>query len=214
MGTGSSFVMYPHYWTPVYKNLYKEELSPTSDEFKYCKALFPDSADIKTIIRIQNKKLWKRYAIARSLVEEKTKTSEEVFLLHGTKECNVKSICEKGFKVSKCEKGLFGVGCYFTNAYSMAMYYTDMYPASEKFIFVVRILSYENNKDAILCSQSSEGNIILVKDESIVCPEYLVCFNNDKSNICHVNASVNTKCTFIVVYHYFNTVTQFQHTQL
>jgi hypothetical protein len=74
------------------------------------------NAVIKTIERIQAKKMFEKYAMFRDIIASKNKGNpNELFLFHGTSGTSPSVIYEGegGFDMRFCSAGMWGVATYF-----------------------------------------------------------------------------------------------------
>eukprot|EP00039_Didymoeca_costata_P006815 m.93604 g.93604 ORF g.93604 m.93604 type:complete len:533 (-) comp13403_c0_seq2:2791-4389(-) len=110
---------------------------------------------VKKVERIENLKLWKRYAVHRgetisdgpaikppvqtaslNSALQMLETSNEFMLFHGTKKKYVDNVCNHGFDNRVSSTGLFGNGIYFAESASKSDQYV---PRGEGSMFLARV---------------------------------------------------------------------------
>ena len=150
----------PSEWTPQAdrENLKLIDLARDGEEWKTIDRRFKSTlgaANILSIIRIQNKWLWKKYTLEKELLNRKNKGRiNEKELFHGTRANDPKLIYngQQGFDMRMSNNGLWGQANYFAVNSS----YSDQYAfvsGGTREMFLVKVLtgdSYECNPNSNL----------------------------------------------------------------
>ena len=148
----------PVEWAPQTGYLELIDLARDGEEWRSIEEHFKSTlrtANILSIIRIQNKWLWKKYTLEKQLLNRKNKGRvNEKELFHGTRGNDPKLIYngQDGFDMRMSNDGLWGQANYFAVNSS----YSDQYAfvsGSTKEMFLVKVLtgdSYECNPDSSL----------------------------------------------------------------
>mgnify|MGYP002803821129 FL=1 len=128
---------FPLYWSPQENDIEIVTLDKGRDEYRSIRDTFllsmPESCVIG-IERIQNKKLFIRYAFQKALLLDKNSGNEqnlnEQLLFHGTSKTPPSKIwqSEDGFDLRYCRWGMWGIGSYFAKKAS----YSDKYAYTYK----------------------------------------------------------------------------------
>ena len=128
---------FPLFWSPQENDIEIVMLDKGKEEYRTIRDTFllsmPESCVIG-IERIQNKKLFIRYAFQKALLLDKNSGNEqnlnEQLLFHGTSKTPPSKIwqSEDGFDLRYCRWGMWGIGSYFAKKAS----YSDKYAYSYK----------------------------------------------------------------------------------
>ena len=102
---------------------------------------------IKSIVRIQNKWLWKRYTQHRTMLKEKNNgLVNEMDLFHGTGDTPPMKIydSEEGFDMRFSAQGMWGQANYFAVNASYSNSYAHQNSRGDKEIFLAKVLTGDN----------------------------------------------------------------------
>lgn len=137
----------PDSWQPQTNNLEHFKIAEGSEEFNGIAAPFKKTlqqdATILSMHRIQNKNLWRFYALTRHRVASRNthKDANEMLLYHGARvRENMNAIQEFGFDMRVARDGSAGIGIYFAvnSSYSNGGYVLR-HPDGTKEMFVCRV---------------------------------------------------------------------------
>ena len=168
-------IVLPEEWEPQDTDLKLFTLDDTGNEeevWRVANLFFqtlPD-AEIRTIERIQNRVLWKKYSMRAKSMQEDNIPCREKTLFHGTKQTNPKQICEGGdsFDMRLSRDGAWGKGNYFAvNASLCDRSYVHAIPGNMKKLLLARVLtgnSYYSsqksfNKPPLLSGTGEAGRV-------------------------------------------------------
>ena len=121
------------------------DASTNEEEFTKIASLFfqslPD-VEIRTIERIQNRVLWKKYSTKSKSMHEDNIPCREKTLFHGTKQTNPKDIYEgdSSFDMRHSRDGMWGKGNYFAVNSSLADGYAHQVHGVKK-LLLARVLT-------------------------------------------------------------------------
>jgi glycerol-3-phosphate cytidylyltransferase-like family protein len=192
-------------WVPMISNctFIRTDIEQHTAEYNAVKKLFKSTTKrqfhVIRIERIQNPYLLGCFLLKKNEMECMPGSYvTERRLFHGTKQCNVKSICENNFdwRLHGDSKGnRFGKGVSFSPISFYASHYSDK-KAAVKVMFLVRVLvsniteghedmtippliSYtynQNNTQRYDTSQKENGHVIVKFFDSEYYPEYLIYY--------------------------------------
>lgn len=96
--------------------------------------------EIKSVVRIQNSKLFDHYYISQSTLVKRNKKSNEKALFHGCASGAIQSIASTGFDIRMSSfKGAAGVGIYFAQFPRTSLSYIRDCPPTEMKILLCRV---------------------------------------------------------------------------
>jgi len=153
---------------------------------------------IYEIYRVENNRLWQKYAWTRHEVKMERDLTNERYLFHGTDMVSMGKIVEGGFDFRMSRPGMFGIGTYFARNSSKSYYYTEQSASPRNIIILSRVtlgLSYNSLKalpnlvkpeagyDSVM-GESVEFNAKaalqyrewIIYDRFLAYPEYIVVF--------------------------------------
>jgi len=142
-------VVLPEEWEEQDTDLKLYTLDDTDNEEEFCRVanLFfqtlPD-AEIRTIERIQNRVLWKKYSRRAKSMQEDNVPCREKTLFHGTRQTDPKQIYkgEDSFDMRLSNDGLWGKGNYFAvNASLCDSSYAHKISGNVKKLLLARVLT-------------------------------------------------------------------------
>ncbi|XP_033639745.1 uncharacterized protein LOC117300139 [Asterias rubens] len=108
-------------------------LTKQSWEFQAILSEFKDAElTVKTIERIENRKLWEKFELEEKWMKKNTEVMNEVYLFHGTT-APQEQICREGLDQRLSRIGYFGRGIYFSNDPRKCVSYTQSEEGSKSF---------------------------------------------------------------------------------
>ena len=144
-----AYIALPEEWEQQDADLQLFILDDTDNEEEFWRVaslLFqtlPD-VEIRTIERIQNRVLWKKYSARAKSMQEDNVPCREKTLFHGTRQTNPKQIYEGGdsFDMRLSRDGAWGKGNYFAvNASLCNESYVYVMPDNVKKLLLARVLT-------------------------------------------------------------------------
>ena len=141
------YVALPEEWEHQDTNLklFLLDFSTNEEEFTTIASLFFQSLpgmEIRTIERIQNRVLWKKYSTKSKSMHEDNIPCREKTLFHGTSQTNLKEIYEgdSSFDMRHSRDGSWGKGNYFAVNSSLADGYANQVHGIKK-LLLARVLT-------------------------------------------------------------------------
>ena len=142
----------PPEWEPQVKNLQLVSLLPSTSEWQAVSSRFQSTmpgTSIRSIQRIQNKWLWKKYAQHKKMIEEKNGgASNEMELFHGTRNNMPTDIydSEEGFDMRFSAQGMWGQANYFAvNASYSNNYAHSNIITGQREMFLAKVLTGDSH---------------------------------------------------------------------
>lgn len=147
MAVGADIFQPPATWAPQTMPIERFLVQPGTDEYKTVTEPFiqklKTTTTIKSVHRLQNKLLWKFYALTRHKVALRNNGNpNERLLFHGARvKENMDAITNFGFDMRVARNGLAGVGIYFAvhSSYSNSGYVYYDQAKKEKQMLVCRV---------------------------------------------------------------------------
>ena len=140
-------VEFPPEWEPQEVNLKLVSVPTISPEWQAVSSRFQStmpSTTIRSIERIQNQWLWKKYAQHKKMIEEKNGgAGNEMELFHGTRDNMPKEIynSEEGFDMRFSAQGMWGQANYFAVNASYSNSYAHTNGMRHKEMFLAKVLT-------------------------------------------------------------------------
>jgi len=205
----SGQVTYPQYWEPQTNSCEVKPLQKNSKEWneieEQMKKTVPNINLIK-IERIQNKRIWEKYAYAKAILENKNNgNANEKRLFHGTRKTSPSTVYsdENGFDMRYCNSGLWGIAIYFAVNASYSVNYASTTPEGYKQMFMPRVLvgdSVKSKQDDSLrkppqkessdgitifydavCGETAGSVVYMIYDFGRAYPDYLITYTLEES---------------------------------
>lgn len=167
-----------------------DPLVPEQDEFCKVSALFMQTmprCEIKRIVRIQNKVLWRKYMDRAKQMREYDQILGEMELFHGTRDHKPEDIYkgDSSFDMRFCQTGMWGRGNYFAVNASYSNDYAHKEGEVRQMLmaYVLTGHSYSCNSDSSLTKpplREHQGT----QDDGVVQRRYdSVCGNTNGSKV-------------------------------
>ena len=145
-------IEFPPEWEPQVKNLQSVSVLPTTSEWQAVSSRFQSTmpnTTITSIQRIQNKWLWKKYALHKKMIEEKNDGAiNEMELFHGTQTNMPSDIydSEEGFDMRFSAQGMWGQANYFAvNASYSNNYAHSNIISGQREMFLAKVLTGDSH---------------------------------------------------------------------
>ncbi|XP_023012673.2 protein mono-ADP-ribosyltransferase PARP12 [Leptinotarsa decemlineata] len=170
------------------------KLSGNSPEYHAVERRFKSTSPLSNIIQIQRVQcpfLYVQYQLKLKQKQSRHVYVSESSLFHGTKECNIDSICRKNFDwrlmgSSGYRYSKFGCGVSFSPSSNYASMFPRKHFVSERIMFVVKVLEVARcpgisglyiPPEPADTSAKSDGNVVVKYFDNDFCPEYIIRYS-------------------------------------